>query len=135
MSTIPRNTAEELIHAEDQADVLTFLAHTQPLEGCSFDDDERFHHGRNVILRWLAACSLELAGPTPKSEETALQMPQTELVYECAEVLHFLCNLDRLQPKAEPVEVAEECDHALAGQHRILGWVEARLLRAAGERP
>jgi len=125
---IARFTRDELLEAEDQADVLTFLARARPLEGCSYDDDERLEHGRSVILRWLAACSLELAGPTPKGD--VMQMPQTELVYECAEALYFLRNLDPLQPKG--TDDAEDCDHADSGRHRILGWIEARLLRAAG---
>src|SRR5438132_1638502 len=106
MSTynIARFTTDELLEAEDQADVLTFLARARPLDGVMYDGDERLEHGRSVILRWLAASSLELVGPTPESE--VQWTPQTELVYECAEVLYFVRNLDPPQSTRRTPRIA-----------------------------
>ena len=73
MTTIPRYAPTELLAGEDLASALTFMAQARPLRGTSYDNDERFEHGRSVILRWLACCA---------EGENAERTPPAELLYE-----------------------------------------------------
>jgi hypothetical protein len=65
------------------ADALTFIARARPLRGTSYDEDERFEHGRSVIRRRLAESASE-----GSSDEAlaAAQVLQAEQLYDCAEV-------------------------------------------------
>ncbi len=119
MTTIPRYAPTELLAGEDLASALTFMAQARPLRGTSYDNDERFEHGRSVILRWLACCA---------EGESAEQTPPADLLYECAEVLYFLGNLEPRHVK----DYGDESDTAQSGGCRVLEWIERRLLRVSG---
>jgi len=81
---------DELLKPNDIATVLAFLAYARPLVGTSYDDDERFEHGRELLLLWLETSS---AGQSTSKPAT---VSHRYLIYECAEVLYFLRNLEPL---------------------------------------
>ena len=130
---IARFTSDELLEAEEQDDVLVFLARVRPMDGIMYDGDERLDHGRELVCRWLAASSFEQVGPAPESEGAQV-VSLSELAYECAEVIYFLRNLDPLEPR-DATDAEGDYQHAFAGQHRIFDWIERRLVRGAGFGP
>jgi hypothetical protein len=106
--------------SEDQADALVFLARVRPLEGCSYDGDKRFTRGRQLILRWLAACAIELKGPTPKEVKRGLSTSRTTL-----EPL----TLNEGEGEWDP---GLDYQRARCGHSRTLQWIETRLVRVSG---
>jgi hypothetical protein len=122
-ASLPTYSADELLNVDDVATVLAFLALSRPLEGTSYDEDERFEHGRELLLRWLEASSVGADGAPASST-----ISQRDLLYECAQVLYFLQNLEPWSSGLED----DRRDKAEMGRFRVLEWLERRLLRASG---
>lgn len=118
-----RNTPQELLDTENTVTVLAFLGQARYLDGCSQDDDERFEHGRQLVLEWLEA-SLDFDPRNPPPE-----IQPGQLLYECAEVLYFLYSLEPLRNTC-PDE--ERAGRVVCGYMRVLSWTERRILRASG---
>jgi hypothetical protein len=139
-SAISRHTCQELLlEPEDLSTALRFMAQARPERGTSYDGNERFEHGRSVILRWLAESAYGSPAGYDTTEEAdreglteeelaAAQISQADLLYECAEVLYFLANLEPQRVK----DYCDESDVAHSGGCRVLEWIERRLLRVSG---
>ena len=123
-TTLPRNTVDDLGDSDTIPNVLAFLAQARFLDGAAHEDDDRFEHGRQLILEWLeASCDYnpEAPGQLP---EVALKT----LLYECAEVLYFIHCLEPLATDPDD----DRAGRALCGYMRVLSWTEQRVMRASG---
>lgn len=111
---------EPMADVGDAADILRFLAGVEPMRGCEYSGDERFSHGDRLIREYVARLLIKKEEPRDKSLNQDL--------YECAQVLYLISNV-------EPIDDAEtHCSggRVHVGFNRVIEWIEARLLRAAG---
>jgi hypothetical protein len=120
---LPRNTVDDLADSDTMPKVLAFLGRSRTLEGCSFESDDRFEHGRQLILEWLeASCDYN-----PESSERLPEVPMKMLLYECAEALYFIHCLEPLAGDRHD----ERIGRTLCGYMQVLSWTEKRILRAS----